>query len=429
MSEDLRREMIEYLRGGAKPRAAWRTGLELELIGYRNGDFTRLDAPDLDALIAEFSDHLITEDGAIIGGCGPLGALSLEPGGQLEFSSQPYAHLDELASALKSYLEWLALAAKEKGATFLGLGFDPLRRLDEQRWMLKRRYRIMRPYLAARGRRAWDMMTRTASIQANIDFESEADLASKFIVGNRLAPIATAIFANSPFREGRLSGRKSERAAVWLETDPDRCGIAPPALDDDFSLAQFLDWVATVPMFFIRRDGDYLDLSGRPFGEYWRSDPRMIFEDFTDHLTTIFTEARLKRWLELRSADGGGLEQSLAVAAFWKGLLYSPAALDEAWRLGPRLKRDEYRELQQRVARDGLAAEYGRIKVLDLAREALALALDGLREIAPAEVEHLGAVAERVKNEGLAPADILIRNFQGSWHGRVERLIEYLCVA
>jgi glutamate--cysteine ligase len=429
MSEDLRREMIEYLRGGAKPRAAWRTGLELELIGYRNGDFTRLAAHDLAALIGEFSDHLITEDGAIIGGCGPLGALSLEPGGQLEFSSQPYAHLDELESALKSYLEWLALAAKEKGATFLGLGFDPLRRLDEQRWVLKRRYRIMRPYLAERGRRAWDMMTRTASIQANIDFESEADLASKFIVGNRLAPIATAIFANSPFREGRLSGRKSERAAVWLETDPDRCGIAPPALDDDFSLAQFLDWVATVPMFFIRRDGDYLDLSGRPFGEYWRSDPRVEFEDFTDHLTTIFTEARLKRWSELRSADGGDLKQSLAVAAFWRGLLYSPAALDEAWRLGPRLNRDEYRELQHRVARDGLAAEYGRIKVLDLAREALALALDGLREIAPAEVEHLGGVAERVKNEGLAPADILIRNFQGSWHGRVERLVEYLCVA
>jgi glutamate--cysteine ligase len=182
-------------------------------------------------------------------------------------------------------------------------------------------------------------------------------------------------------------------------------------------------------MFFIRRDGDYLDLSGRPFDEYWRSDPRAVFEDFADHLTTIFTEARLKRWIELRSADGGDLRQGLAVAAFWKGLLYSPAALDEAWRLSPRLSADEYRELQDRVARDALAAEYGRIKVLDLARETLALALDGLKGVAPDEIDYLGAVAERVKNEGLAPADILIRNFEGSWDGRVERLVEYVRVA
>jgi glutamate--cysteine ligase len=166
------------------------------------------------------------------------------------------------------------------------------------------------------------MMTRTASIQANIDFESEADLASKFIVGNRLAPIATAIFRQFAFQRRAVERTQSERAAVWLETDPDRCGIAPPALDDDFFARAISRLGRDGPMFFIRRDDDYLDLSGRPFGEYWRRNPRVVFEDFADHLTTIFTEARLKRWIELRSADGGDLKQSLSVAAFWKGLLY-----------------------------------------------------------------------------------------------------------
>jgi glutamate--cysteine ligase len=422
---------VDHLRAGAKPREEWALGMELELIGYTRDGRERVSGDQLPSLLNAYAEEegaAIEEDGAIIGARSERGLLSLEPGGQLEFSGRPHRHLRDLESELRDWLDWLGAQSEERGLFFVGCGFDPLCALERQQWVPKRRYRIMRPYLATRGARAWDMMTRTAAVQVNLDYSSEADLGRKFILANRLAPIATALFANSPFREGRLTGFKSERARVWLETDPDRSGISPVALDDRFSLEAFVDYLLEVPMIFTRRGVEYLDCSGLPFGEYLARGSAPVLRDFTDHLTTIFTEGRIKQWVEVRGADAVGPEECLALHAFWKGLLYDEAAAAEALRLAPRLGLEGFRELQRAVAREALAARAGGIEVMALARECVALARAGLARAAPSETRYLDPLLARL-DDGWAPADRLIGNFEGAWHGRIERALEYLRVA
>ncbi len=427
-----RGQMVDYLLAGAKPRAEWRTGLELELIGFRCGDLARIEATSIKRLLREYSDEPIVDAGSLVGAHGAAGSLTIEPGGQVEFSGVPRDSLINVERDLRHYVDWLKERARELGIMFLGVGFDPLRSLEEQSWVEKRRYALLRPYLQTRGRRGLDMMTRTASIQVNLDYSSEEDLARKFVVGNRLAPIVGAIFANSPFREGRLSGARSERALVWLETDAARSGVAPPALGDHFSLDDWIDYILSTPMLFVRRDEVYRDMTHLTFGEFL-SHPEgcvePVFGDFTDHLTTIFTEARLKQWIELRSADSGSLEESLAVQALWKGLMYDSGALEEAFGLMPCLTSAEYLELQQQVAHGGLSGEARGIEVLGLARSLVELALGGLKAIGAGEEKYLEAVADRVIRQGVSPADILIRNFEGAWHGRMSPVIDYLRVA
>jgi glutamate--cysteine ligase len=288
----------------------------------------------------------------------------------------------------------------------------------------------MKPYLATRGTRAWDMMSRTCAIQVNVDFSSDEDLAKKFIVGNRLGPIVGAIFANSPFENGKPSGFKSTRQAAWLKTDPDRAGISPPALSDDFSVEAFVEYMLTVPMLFIRRRGAYLgSVTGERFSTFLENGlggPEPIFQDWTDHLSTVFTEARLKQYIELRSADGGDLEMMMAAQALWKGLLYETNALNTALGLAPRLGLAQWYELQTAIARDGLEAHACGVNVADLAKQLVELAADGLRRIARDEVQYLEVLEQRVCREELTPADILLRNWSGSWHGSVKHLMDYL---
>jgi len=428
-----RADFARHFLEGRKPAREWRTGLEVEFFGFTREGWERAEPDDLAEVISAYAaaeSERVREDGLAVGARAAAGELSLEPGGQFEFSSRPLRSLVTLDAELRGYLAWLAEAAAGRGLIFLGVGFDPLRTPEEQRWVMKRRYRIMRPYLRARGARAWDMMCRTAAVQANLDYDSEADLARKFVAGNLLAPVASAIFAHSPFREGRLSGLKSERVATWLATDPDRCGVSPAALDGDFSLDRFLDYLLAVPMLFVRRGQEYLDFAGLPFGAYltYANGVRPIRQDFLDHLTTIFTEARLKQIIELRSADGGGAEQALAVQAFWKGLLYHPPALDEALRLAPRLDGRRFRALQANVARDGLSARLDDLRVLTLAQAVMEISTTGLKAIAPDEVKYLAPVEQLVLREEICPADILIKNFTGSWHGDIGRAVEYLRV-
>ena len=224
-------------------------------------------------------------------------------------------------------------------------------------------------------------MTRTAAIQVNVDFDTETDLAEKFVLGNRLAPVAAAIFANSPFKEGRLTGFKSERTSVWLEMDPDRSGIAAPAIGSEFSLDSFIDAVLKTPMFYVRRDGEYVNVAGVPFEDLLEKGQATI-DDFVDHLTTIFTETRLKQFIELRSTDSGNARTCLAIEAFWKGLLYDDEARREALRLAPDLDASGFRQLQYEVARHALEARYEDVDVGMLARELLELSRAGLARIA-----------------------------------------------
>lgn len=429
---------VENLRRGAKPRSDWMCGVELELFGYDlRSDYARITPAQVQRVLAGFapnSNDLVYEENILVEvDAGQMNRLTVEPGGQVEFSGAPQRGLQDVERELRRYLARLHEIAEGDCLAFLAVGFDPLRRLEEQRWFPKGRYEVMRPYLAKRGARAWDMMTRTCATQASLDYGSTEDLAKKFILGNRLAPIVTAIFANSPFEDGGLSGYKSTRAAAWLETDSDRTGISAPALDDDFSPEAFVAYALEVPMIFAQREGRYLDgPTGMKFGDFLAEGcdtVQPVFGDWADHLTTLFTEARLKQHIELRSADCGNLAHALALQALWKGLFYDPRALDEALRLAPRLSAGKMRELQDSSARYALSARVEGIDVLGLAKEMVRLARSGLERITPSEASYLDVLQEQVIEDEVCPADILLRNWEGAWHSSMERVLEYLRIA
>ncbi|HEY0006985.1 MAG TPA: glutamate-cysteine ligase family protein [Pyrinomonadaceae bacterium] len=428
---------VDHLRRGAKPQPQWKCGLEFELFGYDVRSLERLDAAQVQQVLlglSRASGQLSYESGILTETEGLSGErLTVEPGGQVEFSGVPHGSLAELERDMRAFLVQLKEVASARGLIFLAAGFDPLRTAAEQRWFPKPRYAVMRPYLGTRGARAWDMMCRTCAIQANLDYGSEEDLAKKFILGNHLAPVVTAIFANSPFEDGAPSGYKSTRAAVWLETDTARAGCSPPSFDEGFSIQDFVAYTLSVPIIFTRRDKSYSsEASGLEFGAFLdgcTGGARPVFQDWTDHLTTIFTEARLKQYIELRSADCGKPSMAMALQALWKGLMYDGATLDEALRLAPKLDQVEMRTLQESVARHALEARHAGVDVLGLARETISLAAEGLGRIAPAELKYLDALRELVFEDEACPADILLRNWHGSWHGSVERLIDYLRTA
>ena len=429
---------VENLRRGAKPRAEWMSGIEFELFGYDAArDMARIDPSQVQHVLAGFapsSNDLVYEGGVLLEvDAGRGDRVTVEPGGQIEFSGAPQRCLADVEREVARFLARLGEIAESEHLIFLAAGFDPLRTLDEQRWIPKGRYKVMRPYLAKRGARAWDMMTRTCAVQTNIDYGSEDDLAKKFLVGNRLAPVATAMFANSPFENGRPSGYKSTRAAAWLATDDDRAGLAPPAVGDDFSPAAFVAYALDVPMLFAQREGRYTDApTGMRFGDFLEhgcDSIRPVFGDWADHLTTLFTDARLKQHIELRSADCGSVAMALAYQALWKGLMYDAATLDEALRLAPRLDAGQAREFREHVARDALAARCAGVDVGGLARDVVSLAVRGLERLAPNEVHYLDVLRQQVVEDGASPADVLLRNWHGSWHGSLRRVTEHLRIA
>ncbi len=429
---------VENLRRGAKPAREWTWGVEFELFGYdTRRDLARLTPAQVQHVLAGFapsSNDLVYEGHTLVEvNAGQMNRLTVEPGGQIEFSGAPQRSLVDVEREIRRYLARLHEIADGHGFIFLACGFDPLHTLAAQAWFPKARYDVMRPYLARRGARAWDMMTRTCAVQANLDYGDEEDLRKKFLVGNRLAPIVAAIFANSPFEAGRPSGYKSTRTAAWLATDADRTGISPPALDDDFTPARFVAYALDVPMLFAQRDGHYLDgPTGTKFGDFLThgcDDIQPVFGDWADHLTTLFTDARLKQYIELRSADCGNLDMALALQALWKGLLYDDDALAEALRLAPRLDRAAAHELRAAVARAGLAARVASVNVLALAKETITLAATGLARIAPAEGAYLDVLRAQVMADESCPADILLRNWHGAWHGAMPGAVEFLRVA
>ncbi|MEN3331388.1 MAG: glutamate--cysteine ligase [Blastocatellia bacterium] len=454
-------DFAPFFAAKGKPAWRWAVGIEVELFGFTGDTLERIGPRQIQAIINGFADQItsrVVENGYVTEAvlrdtatdtdfsndssakiitasprrriaASELGRLTLEPGGQVEFSGAPHASLTEVERGLRQFAARLTEIAAAQNVIFIASGFDPLRRIDEQRWIAKARYDIMRPYLRKRGARAWDMMCRTAAIQANLDYSDLPDLARKFALATRLAPVAAAIFANSPFENGKLSGYKSTRYRAWLDTDPDRTGPAPVALDDEFSVERFLDYVAGVPMLFIRREENYIDVAGHSFGEYLAGcgcPMTPIFQDFTDHLTTIFTEARLKPHIEQRSMDCGSIEMAMAAMAFWKGLMYDRAALESGLALAPRLTPGEYAEFQLDVARRGLEASIKNVPLITLAADAIQIARAGLQRIAAHELHYLDLLEERVIRERVSNADILIRNFEGAWHGDIRKAMQHM---
>ncbi len=428
---------VAHLRAAAKPVQEWRCGLEWELIGYTADTLDRLDANQvasvlrrcaLDEADAVREGELIIE--VEVGRYG--GRLTVVPGGQLEFSSLPQASLARMERDATDFLARLHAVAVERGILFLAAGFDPVRTLDAQHWYPKRRYAAMRPALERAGTGGLDMMTRTAAVQTNLDFDSAKDLARKFTLASRLAPIVTAMFANSPFEAGRVSGYKSTRAAVWLATDAARTGVFESALDGDFTLERFVAEMLDVPLLFVRRGDDYdARVAGMSFREYLDGGARSFdvkprFADWLDHLSTVFTDARLRPHLETRSADSVNLPLTIAAQSLWRGLLYDSTTLDAALRLAPRLTMNETRELATQVARDGLAARVNGVSVLALAQDVVRLAAEGLRRVAPDEEGLLNPLCELILEDEMSPADVLLKNWGGRWNKDIRRVAEHL---
>lgn len=400
--------IARHIEQACKPSGNTRCGVEFEMLGFRLADNTRLDSAGIAALMSDF-------------GCPPAGAaktmlsessfgiLSSEPGGQLEFAGLPHRDLLSANAGLERFLSWLRTAARSRGYAFFGIGFDPFTSGEFALRIRNHRYLAMRAHFLGQRGRGVDMMCHTAGIQCNLDFTSPLDMSRKFLAAIRLAPVCTAMFANSPFAAGRLTSLKSNRAAVWLATDHAR--TTPPEFTarDEFTPEDVAEWVVHTPLIFVRRNGTYLDAHGETLLDLWsREESPNPLQDFLEARTTIFTDVRLKDVVEIRCADSGAPEDVMAFQALWKGLLYDPAALAGALKLAPKLSLAATLRLGAAVAAAGLEAESDGVKVLPLAKQMLALARQGLKTQSPQEAHFLDPLEDRV-TKGRTPADKLIR--------------------
>ncbi len=387
-----KQQLIASLSRGCKPKSDWRIGTEHEKFGFYTDTLRPLQYPGergiaaiLMALRDRFDWTAIEENGNIIAlrkdGC----SVTLEPGGQLELSGQPLHTLHQTCREAHQHLTELKTVAEPLGVRFIGLGFQPKWGRDDIPWMPKERYVIMRQHMPRVGSLGLDMMKRTCTIQANLDFSDEADMVKKFRTSLALQPLATALFANSPFVEGQPSGYLSYRSHIWTDTDPQRCGQLDFVFEDDMGFERYVDYMLDVPMYFVYRDGHHIDAAGQSFRDFLRGRlpalPGVLptVQDWEDHLTTAFPEVRLKQFLEMRGADGGPWSRICALPAFWTGLLYHQPSLDAAWDLVRHWQPEDRAEFLEQVSRHGLRAKVRGQSVLELAREVFGLVAEGLK--------------------------------------------------
>lgn len=361
-----RSQLVEYIASGEKPKDAWRIGTEHEKFGFRLDD---LRPPTFDgdrgieALLrgmTRFGWEAVNENGRTIALLRDGASVTLEPAGQLELSGGMLETIHETCSEVRSHLVEVKTVADELQIGFLGMGFQPKWRRDEMPWMPKGRYQIMKNYMPKVGSLGLDMMTRTCTVQVNLDFASEADMVKKFRVSLALQPIATALFADSPFTEGKPNGYLSYRSHIWTDTDGDRTGMLDFVFEDGFGYERYVDYLLDVPMYFSYRQGRYIDASGQSFRDFLQGRLPALpgalptFTDWSDHMTTAFPEVRMKKFLEMRGADGGPWGRLCALPAFWVGLLYDDEALDAAWDLVKDFSRQERHALRDGVPRHAL---------------------------------------------------------------------------
>ena len=434
-----RTQLIESVEQGNKPAADWRIGTEHEKFAFKWKDYRRLPYDGecgIRALLEglqRFGWAPLREKDTLIGLKRGDASVSLEPGGQLELAGAPLENIHQTCDEVHIHLAEAEAVTKEMGAGLIGLGFDPKWQRADVPWMPKGRYRIMRDYMPKKGSLGLDMMLRTCTVQVNLDYASEADMVKKFRVGLALQPVATALFANSPFTEGRPNGFKSWRAQIWTDTDPDRTGMLPFVFEDGFGFERWVDYILDVPMYFVYRDGRYLDASGQSFRDFM--DGRLpalpgetpTLSDWADHMTTAFPEVRVKTFLEMRGADGGPWKSLCGLPAFWVGLLYDGTALDAAWDLVRDWSAEEREALRLNVARDGFQAPFRGATVSELALRVLEIAQAGLsarRALDKAgndETGFLQALQDRAA-AGKSPADQLLEDYAGEWGGDIDRI-------
>jgi len=439
-----RDDLAAYLEAGCKPIADWRIGTEHEKFGYCKDTLKPLPydgARSIRAVLQGLSDRFgwnaVTEGGLLIGLEKDGANISLEPGGAVELSGAPLETIHQTCDEVNDHLREVKAVADEIGVGFIGLGAAPQWRHEEMPLMPKGRYKLMDSYMQKVGETGTTMMRRTCTVQVNLDFSSEADMVQKMRVALALQPVATALFANSPFFEGKVNGHKSWRSRVWRHLDADRTGMLPFVFEDGFGFEAWVDYALDVPMYFVYRDGVYIDALGQSFRDFLRGElPALpgetpLISDWADHLTTIFPEARVKRFIEMRGADGGPWRRLCALPAFWVGLTYDQGALDAAWDLVKGWDAETRAGLHVEASRRGLAAEAGGVKMHDLAREVLDIAEAGLAARAcpgadgliPDETHFLNALRDSVEN-GMVPADELLARYHGDWDGDLSRIYE-----
>src|SRR3954469_19104826 len=437
-----REDLLATFAKGEKPAERWSIGTEHEKFVFHCADHRApsYDEPggirDLLMALTDYGWQPVVEGGNVIALTGPDGAVSLEPAGQLELSGAQRAHLHETCAETGRHLAQAKAVGEKLGLCFLGLGMWPDKSRAELPVMPKGRYAIMLNYMPKVGTLGLDMMLRTCTIQVNLDYASEADMVRKFQVGLALQPLATALFANSPFTEGKPNGFLSFRSHIWSDTDGDRTGMLPFVFEDGFGYERYLDYALDVPMYFVYRNGRYIDAAGLSFRDFLRGElsalpgEKPLLSDWVDHLSTAFPEVRLKSFLEMRGADGGPWSKICALPALWVGLLYDQNALDAAWDEVKHWSLEERQRLRDEVPKLGLGATTPTGEPLrDFAVRILAIAEAGLvarrrlNSAGDSESGYLDPLREIVAR-GTSPARVLLDRYHGEWRGDVSRIYE-----
>lgn len=435
-----RDQLIASFARGEKPRDRWRIGTEHEKFVYALGDHhapSYDEASGIRALLGELEQYgwaPVMEGGNVIALTGADGSISLEPAGQFELSGAPLDNLHQTCAETGRHLAQVKAAGDKLGVGFLGLGMWPDKTRAELPIMPKGRYAIMLRHMPRVGSLGLDMMLRTSTIQVNLDYASEADMVKKFRVGLALQPLATALFANSPFTEGKPNGKLSFRSHIWSDTDPARTGMLPFVFEDGFGYERYADYALDVPMYFVYREGKYIDAAGLSFRDFLKGELSVLpgelptIDDWNDHLSTAFPEVRLKTFLEMRGADGGPWNRICALPALWVGLLYDDAALDAAWDLVKDWSLDERQALRDSVPELALDAPLpGGGRLRDIAGEVLDIAHAGLAARARLngagdnETGFLDPLREIVRS-GKVPAQVLLDRYHGEWGGDISRV-------
>jgi len=435
-------QLSAYLAEGCKPKDQWRIGTEHEKFVFCRTNLKPIPYEGdagiraiLEKLGQETGWSIIAENGLPIGLKGDGASVSLEPGGQFELSGAPLETVHQTCDEVHTHLAAVKKVCDPMGVAFLGMGFAPTWKLEDVPLMPKPRYNIMRAYMPTKGSLGLDMMHRTCTVQVNLDFATETDMVAKFRTSLALQPIATALFANSGLIEGKPSGFASYRAHIWTDTDPDRTGLLNFVFEDGFGFERYADYMLDVPMYFVRRNGEYLDASGQSFRDFLKGElpalpgekPTML--DWEDHLSTAFPEVRLKKFLEMRGADGGPWARICALPAFWVGLLYDEQALAAAWDVAKGWSQEEREQLRNDAAKLGLKAKVGGRSVQDVALEVLSISRDGLRRRACAgkrDADETGFLdpLDEIARSGVSMGEYTAKAFANELGGDAKRLFE-----
>jgi glutamate--cysteine ligase len=438
------KQLADYIVAGCKPAERFRIGTEHEKFGFRLADLATPPYQPSDGQpgsirgllegLQHFGGEPITDAGNIIGLKQGDAAISLEPAGQLELSGAPVETLHDTMAELEAHYDQVRSVSRDLQIGFAPLGFHPIATREQMPWMPKGRYAIMRRYMPKVGTRGLDMMTRTCTVQVNLDYASEQDMLRKLRVSLLLQPLATALFANSPFAEGKPNGFLSYRAYAWLDTDNDRSGIPRVMFEPGFGFERYVEWlVDQVPMYFVYRNGSYIDVAGASFRDFMAGRLHNVagtvatVGDFVDHITTVFTDVRIKRFLEMRGADAGRADMMVAQSAFWVGLLYDDAALTAAEALLRDATWDDVRTLRAAVPREGLAASWRGGSLRDLARDVIAISRDGLRARGRTNAAGLDESTYLVPLEAIAAgeptqAEQWLARYHQAWQGDLRKI-------